>query len=65
MSYETDLEIPQHNRDMIEWLKGFRRTHSLQRLIGTRKFSREELEFLKTKLVLEPKKSVPDTTKWS
>lgn len=53
---EDDAPIAEHQRETIEWLKQFKHTGTLQRLVAKHKWSAEELEFLKANWILVPRK---------
>lgn len=63
---EDNAPLPEHNRQTIEWLKGFKHTGDLQRLVETHTFTPEELEFLRAHWELRPKKehSKGNAAKW-
>lgn len=66
-SIEDELDdLPPHSRETISWLKQFKFTQPLQELVARHRFSREELEFLKSRWILTPKKDQKKSTitKW-
>ena len=51
--------IPEHQREMIDWLDSFQNTAKLKHLMATRTYTREDVDRMKEKLrlTLTPKKN--------
>lgn len=57
MEDDPEVELAWDKLRMIEWLQQFKRTQGLQEFIKNHKFSKEELAFLKLRLLLKEKKN--------